>query len=122
MSTNVVNNFGLKHGSGLRIGHWCPYVVARQPPGAYDVRTASTYGTGHTTAPISVCTCSSTVGLAVPPSSSPQTNVTSVPGSACSASRTARVSILPSFELYAIHVETPTVSPSTVTLSYWCIA
>ena len=39
----------------------------------------------------------STVGLAVPPSSSPQTSVTSPPGSACSASTTASVSILPSF-------------------------
>ena len=40
-----------------------------------------------------------TVGLAEPPSSSPQTNVTSVPGSACSASTTASVSILPSLAL-----------------------
>ena len=45
---------------------------ARQPPGAYDVRTASTYGTGLTTAPISTCTWGSTVGFVVPPSSSPR--------------------------------------------------
>ena len=69
-------------------------------PGAYDVRTISTYGTGLTTARISVCTCRSTVGLRgaavllAPDEASPR-----CPGSACSASRTASVSILPSFAL-----------------------
>ena len=57
------------------------------------------YGTGLTTARISVWTCGSTVGLDEPPPSSPQTNVTSVPGSATSGSTTASVSIFPSFAL-----------------------
>jgi hypothetical protein len=34
ISTNVVNNFGLKHGSETRIEHDRLYAVARQPPGA----------------------------------------------------------------------------------------
>ena len=37
--------------------------TARQPPGAYSFRTASTYGTGLTIARISTCSCGSTVGL-----------------------------------------------------------
>src|SRR6185503_19552815 len=73
--------------------------AVRQLSGRYVLRTVSTYGTGLTTARISTWTCGSTVGLRVPPSSSPQTKVTSVPGSACRSSRTASVSILPSFAL-----------------------
>ena len=52
-----------------------------------------------TVARISVWTWRSTVGLAVPPSSSPQTKVTSEPTVACSGSRIASVSIWPSFAL-----------------------
>src|SRR5674476_1189231 len=56
--------------------------AARQPPGAYALRTTSTYGTGLTIARMCTCIWRSTVGLAEPPSCSPHTKMTSVPGSA----------------------------------------